>query len=352
MFSEIDKAKHDMNLACKALSRQVNIMEVCGTHTMNIYRFGLKDLLPENIRLLSGPGCPVCVTPIISIDKILAYSELDDVIIVTFGDIVRVPGSKGSLYERKAKGASVKVVYSPEEAIKIARANPNKKIVLIGIGFETTAPLFAQTILEAQGMKNLFLLSLHKTMPEALSALLKDQDVMVNGFILPAHVSAIIGSQPYEFVPKKFGVKCVIAGFEPVDIMQGILDLVTQREAKVSIQYDRVVKPEGNRLAQSVMNKVFEKCDSEWRGLGIIKKSGLKLRNKMREFDVEKNIKVNVEKCRDPKGCICAEVLKGKKEPVECRLFAKACTPAKPVGACMVSTEGACAAYFKYDTRK
>lgn len=338
-----------------------NFMEVCGTHTMNIFRFGLKEMLPGNIRLISGPGCPVCVTPIKSIDGILAYSGLKDTIIVTFGDMVRVPGSRTSLVNKKAEGAKVKVVYSPEEAIEIADLNPKKTVILIGIGFETTAPLFAEVLLEARqkNINNLFVLSLHKTLPEALLALLQDKDIEIDGFILPGHVSAIIGSRPYEFIPEEFGVRCVIAGFEPVDIMEGILNLVKQRTPTVKIQYNRVVKRDGNRLARRIMNKVFEKCDSEWRGLGVIGNSGLKIRKEFRQFDAEEKYAIHgtphaVRTTHDARRnllynrCICGEVLKGKKEPTDCALFGNSCTPAKPVGACMVSSEGACAAYYKY----
>jgi len=330
--------------------KRYSFMEVCGTHTMNIFRFGLKSLLPDNVRLISGPGCPVCVTPVASVDRILAYSELKDVIIVTFGDMVKVPGSRECLFDEKAKGAEVKVVYSPEDAIKIAEKRPDKKIVLIGVGFETTAPLFAQTVLEAKAkrIKNLFLLSLHKTMPEPLLALLMNKDVKIDGFILPAHVSTIIGSEPYKFIPKKFGVRCIIAGFEPVDVMQGILGLVKQKVPRVDIQYSRVVKPGGNPVARGIMEKVFEKCDSEWRGLGVIKQSGLKIKNEFKDFDVEKNIKIKMKNAKSPTACICGEVLKGKKIPTDCRLFGKVCTPLKPAGACMVSSEGTCAAYYKY----
>ena len=332
------------------LQKRYNFMEVCGTHTMNIFRFGLKSLLPDNVRLISGPGCPVCVTPVGSVDKILAYSELKDVIIVTFGDMVRVPGSRECLLDKKAKGAELKVVYSPEDAIKIAEKRPDKKIVLIGVGFETTAPLFAQTVLEAKAkrIKNLFLLSLHKTMPEPLLALLMNKDVKIDGFILPAHVSTIIGSEPYKFIPREFGVRCIIAGFEPVDIMQGILGLVKQKVPKVDIQYSRVVKSGGNPVARGIMEKVFEKCDSEWRGLGVIKQSGLKIKDEFKDFDVEKNIKIKMKNTKSPTACICGEVLKGKKIPTDCRLFGKVCTPLKPAGACMVSSEGTCAAYYKY----
>lgn len=341
-------------------SKTYNFMEVCGTHTMNIFRFGLKEMLPQNIRLISGPGCPVCVTPSASIDRMLSYSELKDAIIVTFGDMMKVPGSNESLIEKKAKGAKVKVVYSPEEAIKIADLNPDKKIILIGIGFETTAPLFAQTILEAKEkkIKNLFILSLHKTLPEVLQALLKDDEIKIDGFILPGHVSAIIGSRPYDFIPEKFGVKCVIAGFEPVDIMESILDLLRQKTPKVKIQYDRIVRKSGNRMAMSIMSRVFEKCDSDWRGLGVIKGSGLRIKKEFKQFDAEINLKPKTdnrkpitELSRLHGRCICGEVLKGKKEPTDCVLFGKACTPAKPIGACMVSSEGTCAAYFKYNSK-
>ncbi len=357
-FREKDILRKLSSKIRKAVGRTdtYNFMEVCGTHTMNIFRFGLKEMLPQNIRLISGPGCPVCVTPIESIDRILAYSELKDTIIVTFGDMIRVPGSRTSLVNKKAEGAKVKVVYSPEEAIKIAGLNPKKTVILIGIGFETTAPLFAKVLLEIKEKKinNLFVLSLHKTLPEALLALLQDKDIEIDGFILPGHVSTIIGSRPYEFIPEEFGIRCVIAGFEPVDIMEGILDLLKQRTPRVEIQYSRIVKKDGNRLARTVMNRVFEKCDSQWRGLGVIGNSGLRIRKEFEQFDAEKKLKSVVRspqstiKKRLQDKCICGEVLKGKKEPTDCALFGTSCTPVKPVGACMVSSEGTCAAYYKY----
>jgi len=338
-------------------SKTYNFMEVCGTHTMSIFKFGLKELLPPNIRLISGPGCPVCVTPVESIDKVLSYSQLKDSIIATFGDMIRVPGSKESLDDLSAKGANVKIIYSPEEALGIAESNPEKKVILIGIGFETTAPLFASAILKAKKKKidNFSVLSLHKTLPEALQALLIDEEIKVDGFMLPGHVSAIIGSKPYKFIPKIFGVRCVICGFEPLDIIEGVLNLIEQKAPRVEIQYKRVVREEGNRFARDIMYKVFEKCDSNWRGLGTIKNSGLRIRKEFKQFDAERNFKPRTENLEPitessklPGKCLCGDVLKGKKEPTDCVLFGKACTPVKPIGACMVSSEGTCAAWYKY----
>ncbi|MBL7069034.1 MAG: hydrogenase formation protein HypD [Candidatus Omnitrophica bacterium] len=334
--------------------REYRFMEVCGTHTMAIARFGLKALLPPNVRLLSGPGCPVCVTPTSYIDKAISYSGLRDVVIATFGDMVNVPGSRSSLREVRSERGNVKIVYSALDALGLAVKHPDKKIVFLGIGFETTAPTIAAAIKEAKKkrIKNFFVLCGHKVMPPALKALISDRDVNLDGFILPAHVSAIIGSRPYGFISKSYKIPCVIAGFEPLDIMQGIYMLIRQvvkKDPIVEIQYDRVVRPTGNRLAQLLMKEVFKTADSEWRGIGVIPASGLAIKKDFRSFNSEENFKIRLPKRpRDKKGCICGEVLKGKRVPTDCRLFGKGCTPGHPVGPCMVSSEGACSAYFMY----
>ena len=332
--------------------KPISLMEVCGGHTMSIQKFGIPSLLPETVKLISGPGCPVCVSDRKYIDQAIAYSRLEDVIITTYGDLIRVPGSTSSLDQEKAKGADVRIVYSVLDALKIAQDNGNKKIVFLGIGFETTAPSSAAGIIRAQmaGIRNFYLFSSHKIMPPAMEALI-DEGVKLNGYIAPGHVSTITGTGIYENIPKKYGLGCVVSGFEPVDLLMAILMLIIQIEnndPKVEIAYTRVVKPEGNIKAQQMLEEVFELRDDWWRGLGVLPKSGLGIRNKYEAFDAEKQIPVEVEPTREDKGCICGEVLKGLKNPKDCKLFAKACTPQNPVGACMVSHEGSCHAYYRY----
>lgn len=330
--------------------RRYNIMEVCGTHTMNIFRFGLKDILPKNITLLSGPGCPVCVTPNAFLDKAIAIAGLKDVVIATFGDMLKVPGSYSSLEKEKAGGSAIKIVYSPTDALEMARKNTAKEIVFLGVGFETTAPTVAASILAAkkEGIENYSVLCGHKTMPEALSALVAGKGPDVDAFLLPGHVSAIIGAKPYEFLSSRYKKPCVIAGFEPIDILEAILMVIRQRSPKVEIEYTRLVNTSGNRTAQKAIAKVFEEEDSIWRGVGRVKNSGLKIRKNFSDFDAERKFKPKIKQPKENKACMCGDVLKGVKTPPECKLFGKTCTPAHPIGACMVSTEGACAAYFKY----
>jgi len=351
---------------------EITIMEVCGSHTMSIYRYGLKKLLPSNIRLLSGPGCPVCVTSVNYIDTAIAISQNTsaslnsgrDVLITTFGDMMRVPGSSSSLEKERAKGASVAVVYSTLDALHLAEKHPDKKVVFLAIGFETTAPTIAASVIEAErrGLKNYFVLTAHKVMPPVMKALLTDKELNLDGFLCPAHVSTIIGSRPYEFIARDFHIPCVIAGFEPLDILQGIymlLEQIVKKEASVQIEYSRVAKREGNPTALALLDKVFEPCDVEWRGLGLIPGSGLKLRDRYARFDALRLMQ-NKSEIRnlsstligDPKseikGCMCGDILRGAKTPPECKLFKNICNPEHPVGACMVSSEGTCAAYYKY----
>lgn len=320
---------------------------------MSIQKFGLPYLLPETVELISGPGCPVCVTSRGFIDKAVAYSRRDDVIITTYGDLIRVPGSSSTLEKERALGADVRIVYSIMDAIKIAKNNPGKKIVFLGIGFETTAPSSAAGIIQAQmaGIRNFYVYSAHKVMPPAMETLI-DEGVEIDGYIGPGHVSTITGQNIYQNIPKKFGLGVVISGFEPVDLMEAILMLVKQIEnndQKVEIQYTRAVKPEGNIRAQQMLDEVFEYGDDWWRGLGILKNSGLKIRETYAMHDAEKNIEVEVESLKEPKGCICGEILKGIKKPKDCKLFGTACTPSDPVGSCMVSNEGTCQAYYLYN---
>ncbi len=325
-------------------------MEVCGTHTMAIFRFGLREMLPSNIKLLSGPGCPVCVTPNTYLDRAIAISRLPDVIIATFGDMMRVPGSRSSLEKEKAAGRAVKIVYSTDDALEIARRNPAKNVVFMGVGFETTTPTVAASILEAKREKitNYSVLSAHKTMPAALESIAATCDNRIDGFLLPGHVSAIIGTKPYRFISHKYDIGAVVAGFEPVDILQSILMLMNQSAPKVEVQYSRIIESNGNPLARKVVNKVFEESSSEWRGIGSLKHSGLKIRKEFSDFDAGVKFKVKVARSLENKACLCGMVLKGVKTPVECKLFGKSCTPENPVGSCMVSSEGACAAYYKY----
>ena len=330
----------------------MSFMEVCGGHTMAIQKFGIPTLLPENIKLLSGPGCPVCVTSRSFIDHAISLARLPEVIITTYGDLIRVPGSTSSLNKERSTGSDVRIVYSILDALEIAKNNPDKKTVFLGIGFETTTPSSAAGILNAKrdGIHNFFLLSSHKVMPPAMEALI-DDGVKIDGYIAPGHVSTITGTGIYRDIPVKYGLGCVISGFEPVDLMQSILMLAEQIEnknPKVEIQYKRAVFPEGNKKAQKIMAEVFEPCDSWWRGLGILKDSGLKLRKEFKDFDAGLCIPVKIEETKEDKGCICGEILKGLKKPEDCKLFGKACTPSDPVGACMVSNEGACAAHYKY----
>ncbi len=332
--------------------RGVSLMEVCGGHTWAIQKFGIPSLLPANIRLLSGPGCPVCVTSKRFIDQVVAYSRLSDVVICSFGDLIRVPGSSSTLEKEKSRGADVRIVYSVLDALALAEQNPGKKVVFPGIGFETTAPGTAAGIKDAaqKGLKNFFVLSSHKVMPPAMAALI-DEGVKIDGYIAPGHVSVITGSGIYRDFPKKYGVGCVIAGFEPVDILQAVYMLlrqINQQRFGVEIQYSRVVKPEGNPIARQAMEEVFTTRDDWWRGFGVIPASGLVLNEKYAHFDAEKMIPVEVEETVEEKGCICGEVLKGLKRPTDCKLFGKVCNTTNPVGSCMVSHEGACNAYFRF----
>lgn len=337
----------------KISTKKITLMEVCGGHTMSIQKFGIPALLPDNIKLVSGPGCPVCVSSRKYIDQSVAYARLDDVIITTYGDLIRIPGSTTSLDEEKAKGADVRIVYSVLDALKIAENNKDKKVVFLGIGFETTSPSSAVGVLNAHkmGLTNFFLFSSHKIMPPAMAALI-DEGVKIDGYIAPGHVSTITGSGIYKDIAEIYKLACVISGFEPVDLLRSILMLTRQiekGEPKVEIEYSRVVKAEGNIKAQQMLEEVFELKDDWWRGLGILPKSGMKLREKYKAYDAEVMIPVEVETTKEDKGCICGEILKGLKSPKDCKLFDTACSPSDPVGACMVSHEGACNAHYRFN---
>ena len=333
--------------------KRVNLMEVCGTHTVNIFRNGIKKMLPTNINLISGPGCPVCVTPIRYIDEIIALSRESDFIITTFGDMIKVPGSTSTLEKEKANGSDIRVVYSTLDALEVARNNPSKKIVFMGVGFETTSPTIASAVLKAQKdeINNFAVLSVAKIISPAMKALLDGKEVNIDGFICPGHVSAIIGSKPYNFITTQYKVPCVICGFEPLDILQSIYMLVKQIEdgrAEVEIQYERVVKPEGNKIALDKIKEVFKEVNSDWRGIGNIPLSGLEVKDKYGKFNARK-FEVEIEETKESRGCRCGEVLRGVIIPPDCPLFRKVCIPENPQGACMVSTEGTCAAYYKYN---
>ena len=335
-------------------SGQINIMEVCGTHTMAISRHGLRQLLPENINLISGPGCPVCVTSSNDIDHIIRITHEYDVSVYTFGDMFRVPGSDSSLYFEKSKGKDIKICYSPADSLDFARSNPDKKVIFIAIGFETTIPLVSVIVKRAceENIKNFYIYNTHKLVPPALKLLLEDKEVRVDGFLCPGHVSAIIGSKPYRFIAEDYSTPCVISGFEPFDILKSIALLAKQIKngrPEVYIQYSRVVREEGNPTAVASIYDVFDISDSIWRGIGNIPGSGLRLKKKYLSFDAKLNFEVGEVKSKEPAGCQCGNVLKGIKKPFECKLFSKVCRPENPIGPCMVSSEGSCAAYFKYE---
>jgi hydrogenase expression/formation protein HypD len=325
-------------------------MEVCGTHTMAVSRYGLRDLLPAGMRLVSGPGCPVCVTAVGDLDAVVALSRLPGVTIATFGDLVRVPSSRSSLARERAAGADVRVVYSPADAVELAAAEPERQFVLAGIGFETTAPTVAGALLLARerGLPNFSVLSLHKTMPGALRALLDSGESRIDGFILPGHVSVVTGSDCYRFLATEYGVGGVVAGFGADDVLEALLMLARQRRPAIEIGYRRAVTAAGNRVAQEVIGRVFEPCDAIWRGLGKIPGSGLRLSDEFRAYAAEERFTVDPGEPQEPAGCRCGEVLRGLIDPPECRLFGGRCTPETPVGACMVSIEGSCAAHFRY----
>jgi hydrogenase expression/formation protein HypD len=350
----------DPALAGKLLARihqrsrkPVRLMEFCGGHTVAIFKHGLRRLLPPTIEMLSGPGCPVCVTAPADLDKAIALGKLPGVIIASFGDMVRVPGSRSSLQQARAAGADVRVVYSAQDALAIAKDNPKKSIVFIGIGFETTAPTIAASILQAarEKVENYYVLSLHKLCPPVMKAILDLGKVRLDGIICPGHVSAVIGSRPYGFLASDYHIACAVSGFEPVDILLAVDRLVEQIESdrpQVEITYRRGVKPEGNATALRLMDTVFEIGPADWRGIGVVPASGLRIREKYAGFDAEKHFEIKAGPTREPPGCICGAVLRGVSTPAECQLFRKTCMPENPVGPCMVSSEGSCAAYFQY----
>ena len=339
--------------AAAALDRNVSIMEVCGSHTQAIGRYGIRKMLPENVRLISGPGCPVCVTSIHDVDVSIHLAARPGVIFATFGDMLRVPGTAGaSLQKLKAQGADIRVVASPLDSITLARDNPDKHIVFMGIGFETTSPTIGAMVMRARklGISNVSVFSVHKVIPPAMQALINDPAIKIDGFICPGHVSIIIGADAYTFIAEA-GKPAVITGFEPIDVLEGILmileQLVEERPA-VAIQYGRGVSRAGNAKARAVLDEVFTARDAEWRGLGTIPGSGLVFRDAYQEYDTLKHFEVPRIQSTEIKGCACGDVLRGVIIPDECPLFGQGCTPVNPIGPCMVSGEGSCAAYYKY----
>ncbi len=335
-------------------NRQYKFMEVCGGHTHTIYKHGIEDYLPANVVLVHGPGCPVCVIPMGRVDDAIHIAEQPDVILASFGDMMRVPGGKRSFLDAKAAGCDIRMVYSPLDALKLARSHPDKRVVFMAIGFETTAPSTAMTVLRAarDEVANFSVFSNHVTIVPAIKAILDSPDLRLDGFLGPGHVSTVIGCRPYEFIAARYGKPLVVAGFEPLDILQSIYQLLLQlREGRCEVenQYSRVVPWEGNTRALDVLTEVFElRPFFEWRGLGFISHSALRVRGDYAAFDAERVFDLPGVRVADPKACQCGEVLKGVLKPWECKVFGTACTPETPIGTCMVSPEGACAAYYNF----
>ena len=333
--------------------KKLRLMEVCGTHTTSIFRHGIRSVLPEGITLLSGPGCPVCVTAQKDIDAFVEFSRIDNVIVTTFGDLIKVPGSSSSLGKEKAAGADVRIVYSVFDAITIARENKEKEVVFCGVGFETTIPTIAGGILMGiqEKLDNFSIYSANKLTPPALAALMETDGVKIDGFILPGHVSVITGTNAYRDTFEKYNIPSVISGFEPIDILNTILLLIQQNEVgKPALEnaYPRAVSDQGNEKAKLIMNQIFKVCNATWRGIGDIPLSGMSLKKEYEKFDAAIKFGMDMPDMPEPKGCACGEILMGLKTPEQCGLYKKKCTPMTPVGPCMVSSEGSCAAFYRY----
>lgn len=338
------------------IGHEVRFMEVCGTHTMVAFRTGLRQLLPPAVRLISGPGCPVCVTDTSYLDAAIELCRSPGVMVATFGDLLRVPGSESSLERERAAGANVRIVYSPSDALVLARECPTQRVVFLGVGFETTAPTVAWAVFRAarDGLRNFSVLCAHKTMPQAMEALLKDHEVKIDGFICPGHVSVVTGAGMYRFICERYRIPCVVSGFEAWDMLKSISMLLTQvagGRAEVEIEYSRSVTEIGNVAAQQLMREVFVECDADWRGIGMIPGSGLQIREEYGEYDAASVFKIRFAPARVNPACRCGDVLRGAVTPLECKLFGRTCTPIEPFGPCMVSGEGTCAAYYKYQQR-
>ena len=352
--AELGAALAEQIAATVDADRHYKIMEVCGGHTHTIYRYGVADLLPPNVELVHGPGCPVCVIPMGRVDDAISIARKSRVILTCFGDMMRVPGGSGSLTDAKAAGADVRMVYSPLDALRLAQANPDRDVVFFAVGFETTAPSTALTLMRAKAerVKNFFVFSNHVTIVPPVRALLESPDLRLDAFIGPGHVCTVVGARPFRFIATEYGKPVVISGFEPLDVLQSaymILRQLAEGRCEVENQYTRVVPTEGNPAAFRVLSDVFElRPHFEWRGLGFISQSALKLSARYAEFDAELRFDVPGVRVADPKACQCGEVLKGVIKPWECKVFGTACTPERPIGTCMVSSEGACAAYYNF----
>jgi len=362
MANKYIKEYRDDSLSRKIIDRikatskkKIKLMEVCGTHTVSIFRSGIRSVLPENISLLSGPGCPVCVTDQREIDIFIQLSKRDDVIVATFGDLLKVPGTDSSLVKERANGKDIRIVYSAMDAVEIAKKTPDKNVVFFGVGFETTAPTIAASILtaEKEGIKNFYVFSAHKLVPPALNALMNTDGVNIDGFLLPGHVSVVIGTNAYRQFFNEFRIPCAIAGFEPADILQAILALIEQIESEKPYlvnTYKRVVSSDGNKKAMQIMLDVFDITDASWRGIGLIPESGLRIKDKFKKYNAEEKFVFSIPASQPIKGCECGKILTGLITPPECPLYKKKCTPEDPVGPCMVSTEGTCAAFYRYSS--
>jgi hydrogenase expression/formation protein HypD len=331
----------------------VQLMEFCGGHTHAIFRFGLRETLAPGVEMRSGPGCPVCVTAAADLDRAIALAEVSGVTLATFGDMVRVPGSRGTLQDARARGADVRIVYSPLDALALARENPAREVVFLGVGFETTAPGVAATVAQAheEGLDNFSVLSLHKLTPPAMRAILDAGEVALDGIVGPGHVSAVVGSDAWRFLPRAYGMPVAVAGFEPLDLLGAVSALVGMAvggEARVVNAYGRGVRAGGNPAALEMLDGVFEPTDAAWRGFGVVPHSGLVLRPAFSAHDAARRFPLDVEPAEEPAGCLCGEVLRGVVLPPECPLFRSVCSPRNPIGPCMVSAEGSCAAYYKY----
>lgn len=331
----------------------LRLMEFCGGHTHAILRFGIRTLLPSALEMASGPGCPVCVTSSTDLDRAIAMARIPGAILTTFGDMVRVPGNDGSLQSARAEGADVRIVYSPRDAVRLAQKTPDRPVIFLGVGFETTAPGVAASILEAheQHLNNYFVYSLHKLTPPAMRAILDAGEVKLSGILGPGHVTTVIGTEPWKSLSAQYHIPIAVAGFEPLDILRAVsmlVDQIHQNQVRVDNAYSRSVHAEGNTTARTIMNRVFEVCDAEWRGMGMIPQSGIIPRNEYAAFDASKAFEITVKPVSEPSGCRCGEVLRGILLPTQCPLFRRTCDPDNPVGPCMVSAEGACAAYYQF----
>jgi hydrogenase expression/formation protein HypD len=352
-FRDADLAKELVASIRSDSKKPLRLMEVCGTHTMSIFRYGIRSLLPQNITLLSGPGCPVCVTAQKDIDAFVAFARINDTIVTTFGDLIKVPGSGSSLGGEKALGADVRIVYSIFDAVNIAKDNPDKSVVFCAVGFETTIPTIAAGVLMARSQKldNFFIYAATKLTPPALAALMETDNVHIDGFILPGHVSVITGTHAYKDTFEKYDIPSAISGFEPIDILTAVLHLIRQNESgqpALENLYPRAVSETGNEKAKQIMNQVFDVCAASWRGIGTIPDSGMTLKKDFTAYDAASHFKIDLPDSPEPRGCMCGQILMGLKTPEQCGLYKKKCTPMTPVGPCMVSTEGTCAAFYKY----